>query len=426
VQTALMIVACALAAVAVTLLVVLLRRRDAGSTRRLEPRLESLERGQERLERLLREETARDRQEAAEAARHLREEIAGSVALTRDSVGRDVAGMGAANEQRLKDMRDTVDTRLRELQLENGRRLEEMRRTVDEQLQSTLEKRLGESFRQVSERLEAVHTGLGEMRTLATGVGDLKKVLTNVKTRGIWGEVQLGALLEQVLAPDQYQANVAVRAGAGERVEFAIRLPGQEGAEGDTVWLPIDAKFPTEDYSRLLEAEERADPVAADTARRQLEARIRASARDIRDKYLDPPHTTDFGIMFLPTEGLYAEVLRRPGLVEALQCEYRVTVSGPVTLAAILNSLQMGFRTLAIQKRSGEVWQLLGAVKTQFAQFGATLDKVGTRLRQATDSIDQASRRTRAIERRLRDVEGLPAEDAAGVLPEESVKEEPS
>jgi DNA recombination protein RmuC len=254
------------------------------------------------------------------------------------------------------------------------------------------------------------------MRTLAAGVGDLKKVLTNVKTRGTWGEVQLGALLEQVLAPDQYQENVATRAGAGERVEYAIRLPGHEGLEGSAVWLPIDAKFPVEDYSRLLEAEEQADPAAADLARRQLEGRIKAIAKDIRDKYLDPPATTDFGIMFLPTEGLYAEVLRRPGLVETLQCEYRVTVAGPVTLTAILNSLQMGFRTLAIQKRSGEVWQLLGAVKTQFAQFGETLDKVSTRLHQATDTLDLASRRTRAIERKLKEVEGVSAEEAGRLL----------
>jgi DNA recombination protein RmuC len=424
VQMTLTLVSVLFAALSAALVIVLLRRRGPGS-RGLESRLDSLERGQDRLERALREETSRGREESGTAARSLREEITGSVTLLRDSLGRDVGQMAQANEQRLKDMRDTMDVRLQHLQEENNRRLEDMRRTVDEQLQSTLEKRLGDSFRQVSERLEAVHTGLGEMRTLAAGVGDLKRVLTNVKARGTWGEVQLGALLEQVLTPDQYQSNVATRAGASERVEYAIKLPGREDQEGSTVWLPIDAKFPVEDYSRLLDAEERADQAAADIARKQLEARIKASAKDIRDKYLDPPGTTDFGIMFLPTEGLYAEVIRRPGLVETLQCEYRVTVAGPVTLTAILNSLQMGFRTLAIQKRSGEVWQLLGAVKTQFAQFGDTLEKVSSRLHQATDTIDQASRRTRAIERRLRDVEGLPADDAGRLLPETADDERP-
>ena len=407
-----------LVGVAVALLVMLLRRQASDGGRRLESRLEGLQRGQERLEHQLREETARGREEATLTGRNLREEIGGSVALLRESVAQNIGQMGAANEQRLKDMRDTVDVRLLQMQKENSERLEEIRHTVDEQLQSTLEKRLGESFRQVSERLEAVHTGLGEMRTLAAGVGDLKKVLSNVKTRGTWGEVQLGSLLEQVLAPDQYQANVVTRKGAAERVEFAIKLPGREGDETDVVWLPLDAKFPVEDYSRLLLAEEDCDAAAAEAARRQLETRIKASARDIRDKYLDPPSTTDFGIMFLPTEGLYAEVLRRPGLVETLQCEYRVTVAGPMTLAAILNSLQMGFRTLAIQRRSGEVWQLLSAVKTQFAQFGDTLDKVSTRLHQASDSIDQASKRTRAIERKLKDVEALPAQEAGRLLSE--------
>ena len=262
-----------------------------------------------------------------------------------------------------------------------------MRQTVDERLTSTLEQRLGESFKQVSERLEQVHKGLGEMQTLAAGVGDLKQVLTNVKTRGTWGEVQLGTLLEQIMNPEQYATNVACKLGCAERVEFAIRLPGQPGRDAEEVWLPIDAKFPVEDYQRMLDAQDKGDLAGMDAALKALEARVKVSAKDIQTKYLDPPRTTDFGIMFLPTEGLYAEVLRRPGLVDSLQSNFRVLVTGPTTLGALLNSLQMGFRILTVEKRSSEGWQLLGAVKTQFGQFGGLLDKVHKKLDQASSTI---------------------------------------
>jgi DNA recombination protein RmuC len=302
-----------------------------------------------------------------------------------------------------------VDTQLKTLQADNAAKLEEMRRTVDEKLQATLEERLGASFRQVSERLEQVHRGLGEMQALATGVGDLKRVLSNVKSRGTWGEVHLGSLLEQVLAPEQYAANVATREGSSDRVEFAVRLPGPEGRDGDIVWLPIDAKFPLEDYVRLTDAADRGDPAAVDQAARELEARVRVFGRDIRDKYLEPPRTTDFAIMFLPTEGLYAEILRRPAIVEFLQRECRVVVAGPTTLWAMLSSLRMGFRTLAIQKRSSEVWSVLGQVRDDFGRFGATLDAVQKKLQEASSKVDEARKGSRRIERRLQGVQELPA-----------------
>jgi DNA recombination protein RmuC len=291
-----------------------------------------------------------------------------------------------------------------------------MRKTVDEKLEGTLEKRLGESFKLVSERLELVHKGLGEMQTLASGVGDLKKVLTNVKTRGTWGEFAVGNLLDQVLSPDQYAANVVTKEGSDERVEFAIRLPGRDEGENEVVWLPIDAKFPKEDYERLVDAADRGDSAAIEEAGRQLETRIKNSARDICDKYLNPPKTTDFALMYLPTEGLYAEVVRRPGLVENIQREHRVVVAGPTTFAALLNSLQMGFRTLAIEKRSSEVWKVLGAVKAEFGKFGDVLGSVKKKLHQAADTIDKAETRTRAISRRLRGVEELPAAEARALL----------
>jgi DNA recombination protein RmuC len=310
-----------------------------------------------------------------------------------------------------------LETRLGELQAKNEAKLEEMRKTVDEKLQSTLEKRLGESFKVVSDNLERVTKSLGEMQQIAAGVGDLKRVLTNVKARGTWGEIQLGALLEQVLSPDQYLANVAVKPGSAERVEFAIRLPGQE-ERGEPVWLPIDAKFPQEDYLRLLDALERADAAAASEAGKALETRIRQQAKEIREKYIAPPSTTDFGLLFLPSEGLYAEALRRPGLCEALQREHRVVLAGPTTLAALLNSLQMGFRTLAIQQRSGEVWRVLGAVKTEFGKFGDVLDKVKKKLDEASTQIDSTAIRTRAITRRLRGVEALPSSETAELIPD--------
>jgi DNA recombination protein RmuC len=288
-----------------------------------------------------------------------------------------------------------------------------MRAVVDEKLQSTLEKRLADSFKQVSERLEQVYKGLGEMRSLATGVGDLKKVLTNVKTRGTWGEIRLSHILEQILTPDQYEVNVVTKKGSSERVEFAIKLPGQGLQKEKIVWLPIDSKFPQEDYQRLLDAQEAADKVLAQKSIKNLETRVKAEAKAIREKYIDPPHTTDFGIMFLPVEGLYAEVLRRPGLCDNLQRDYRIVVTGPTTLAALLNSLQMGFRTLAIEKRSSEVWELLGAVKTQFSKFGAVLAKTKKKLQEASNTIDKAEIRTRVIERKLSKVQELPQTDSA-------------
>ncbi len=320
-----------------------------------------------------------------------------------------------SNENRLNALRETLDRQLLALRQGNEQKLEQMRLTVDEKLQGTLEKRLGESFKLVSERLEAVQRGLGEMQTLATGVGDLKRVLTNVKTRGVWGEVQLAAILEQVLTPEQYLRNVKTRPDSGDNVEFVVRLPGR-GDSGDEVWLPIDSKFPKEDYERLVDAAERADAEETRRASDGLLRVIRNSARDVHDKYLNPPRTTDFGILFLPTEGLYAEVLRQPGLASELQQKYRVVVAGPTTLAATLNSLRMGFRTLAIEQRSSEVWKILGAVRTEFAKFGEVLEKVQRQLELASSAIEQTGRRTRAMERTLRQVEKLPDEQARDAL----------
>jgi len=324
--------------------------------------------------------------------------------------------MAAQTNQKLDELKGAVEAKLTQIQTDNSAKLEEMRKTVDEKLQGTLNQRLGESFKLVSDRLELVHKGLGDMQTLAKGVGDLKTVLSNVKTRGNWGEVQLGNLLEQILTPEQYAANVCTKQGSLERVEFAIKLPGRELQDGKTVWLPIDAKFPVADYERLVDAAERADPEGVEQAAKQLEARIKAEAGDIRDKYIDPPNTTNFGVLFLPTEGLYAEVLRRPGLADSLQREFRVIVSGPTTLAALLNSLQMGFRTLAIEKRSSEVWQVLGAVKTEFEKFGGVIEKVQKKLEEASNVIDSAATRSRAIKRKLKTVTELPADEAAAVL----------
>lgn len=352
-----------------------------------------------------------------------------------DGFSRQLADLTTANERRLQELRETVDAKLKAatddarlgreenaatlkrfgdslserfeaIRKENAEQLERMRVTVDEKLHATLEQRLGESFKQVSERLEAVHKGLGEMQALAADVGGLKRVLTNVKTRGTWGEVQLEALLEQVLTREQYEKNVATKPGSRDRVEFAIRLPGSD-SQGQ-VWLPIDSKFPSEDYERIVSAAERADAAAVEEAARALETRLRLEARTIREKYIDPPATTDFALLFLPTEGLYAEALRRPGLADALQREYRVTLAGPTNLTALLNSLQMGFRTLAIEKRSSEVWQLLGAVKTEFSKFGGVLATMKKQLQSVTNTIDDAETRTRQMERKLKSVEALP------------------
>nr|MBP8980329.1 DNA recombination protein RmuC [Syntrophobacterales bacterium] len=319
----------------------------------------------------------------------------------------------AQNIQKLDKITETLDLHLRNLQEDHRRQLETIRATADEKLQDTLEKRLGESFRLVSDRLEMVQKGLGEMQTLAAGVGDLKKVLTNIKTRGTFGEIQLGSLLEQILSPEQYAANVATRPDSANRVEFAIRMPGRQEGRERTVWLPLDAKFPQEDHLRLLEAQEQGNPVQVEEAARQLERTVREMARNIRDKYLEPPYTTDFAVMFLPTESLYAEILRRGGLFEQLQREFKVVVTGPTTLAALLNSLQMGFRTLAIEKRSSEVWELLGAVKTEFSAFGGILEKTRKKILEAGNTIEKAAVRSRAIEKKLLNVQGLPAPDDA-------------
>jgi DNA recombination protein RmuC len=374
------------------------------------------------------------RAESATGAKQLREEVIATLkgiteATTRtmgelanvqkaqlETMSSAIGKLSDSNEKKLEAVRVTVESKLQSMQSDSAKQLDQMRQTVDEKLQGTLEKRLGESFKQVSERLEQVHKGLGEMQTLATGVGDLKKVLTNVKTRGTWGEVQLGALLEQVLNPDQFATNVATKDG-GERVEFAIKLPGQGADKDETVWLPIDAKFPVEDYQRLIEAQERGNVEGVEVAGKQLENRVKSCAGDICQKYLNPPKTTDFGILFLPIEGLFAEVIRRTGLTEAIQRDCRVVIAGPTTLWSILSSLQMGFRTLAIQKRSSEVWNLLAAVKTEWTKYGDVLDAVQKKLHQASDTIEKAKARSRAVGRKLKDVQELPVGEAAGLLP---------
>ncbi|WP_144137843.1 DNA recombination protein RmuC [Paraburkholderia sp. BCC1884] len=358
------------------------------------------------------------RQSLQVQAQQARDEQGRSLKHFGETLSLQLGQLTEANDRRFAEVRTTIEQRLKDIEANNSLKLEEMRRTVDEKLHATLEQRLGESFKLVSDRLEQVHRGLGEMQTLAAGVGDLKKVLTNVKTRGTWGEVQLEALLEQILTTDQYAKNIATVPKSTERVEFAIKLPGraEQGGPATPVWLPIDAKFPREDYERLIEAQERADPVAVEDASRALETRIRAEARTIAEKYVSPPYTTDFALLFLPTEGLYAEVLRRPGLTDLLQRDYRVTIAGPTTLTALLNSLQMGFRTLAIEKRSSEVWQVLGAVKTEFGKFGDVLAKTKAQLETVTRSIEAAETRTRAMNRKLRDVEALPGEEASDLL----------
>ncbi|WP_043745470.1 DNA recombination protein RmuC [Paramagnetospirillum magneticum] len=336
------------------------------------------------------------RSDQATQARALREEVLGGIKQLGEGIGKTVA-----------EQTRVVSEHLEKLRGENTQKLEQMRQTVDEKLQGTLEKRLGESFKLVSDRLEQVHKGLGEMQSLASGVGDLKRVLTNVKTRGTWGEVQLGALLEQIFRADQYMREANCKKGSLERVDFAIRLPGK-GDDEPEVLLPIDSKFPNEDYERLQLAVERADPDAVEAAAKGLETRVKSFARDIRDKYVNPPTTTDFAILFLPTEGLYAEVLRRPGLVDLIQRDYKVIAAGPTTLGAILNAIQMGFKTMAIEKRSSEVWEILGAVKTEFGKYGDVLDKVQKKLQEASKTIDDVAVRKRAIDRQLRKVEAIP------------------
>lgn len=322
-----------------------------------------------------------------------------------ESVARRIQDMALRNDEQLEKLRESLTQSVAQLQQDNAKQLDKMRETVDEKLSGTLEKRLGESFKLVSDRLEQVYKGLGEMQTLAAGVGDLKKVLTNVKTRGTWGEVQLGAILEQILTPAQYAANIATRRGSNDRVEYAVKLPGQDE---NPVWLPIDAKFPMEDYQRIVDASATGDAAAVELAAKQLENQIKLEAKTIAAKYIDVPATTDFAILFLPVEGLYAEVLRRPGLADTLQRDHRVVIAGPTTLSALLNSLQMGFRTLAIQQRSSEVWATLGAVKAEFGKFADVLAHTKKKLQEASNVIDKAQVRTRAIQRKLRDVEELP------------------
>ncbi|MGZ8317448.1 MAG: DNA recombination protein RmuC [Telluria sp.] len=355
------------------------------------------------------------RQQSMLAASSGREEQAVALKRFADTLQRNLAALADSHSQRMSEVRATLETKIRDLQTDNGARLEEMRKTVDEKLHATLETRLTESFRQVSERLEKVHQGLGEMQQLALGVGDLKRVLTNVKTRGTWGEVQLEMLLEQMLTPDQYAKNVETVAGTNARVEFAIKLPGLTDG-GAPVWLPIDAKFPKEQYERLVEAADRADADGVAMFGRELERAVRNEAKTICEKYLSPPHTTDFAILFLPTEGLYAEVMRRPGLADDLQRTLRVSIAGPSTLAAILNSLQMGFRTLALEKRSSEVWEVLGAVKTEFGKFGDVLSATKLTLERAAKNIENAEVRSRQMARKLKSVEALPSEAAQLLL----------
>lgn len=367
----------------------------------------------------LRETVGQQLEKAQAMDREGRAEQTNALAKFRSELNDSLQNLSKASTEKLEQVRGTVEKQLQSLQTDNAQKLEKMRETVDEKLQSTLNTRLDASFKIVSERLEQVHKGLGEMQQLASGVGDLKRVLTNVKTRGTWGEVQLGALLEQILAPEQYQTNVATKPKSSERVEFAICLPGRDA--DSPVFLPIDAKFPSEDYQRLVDAQERADVAGVEEAGKALDNRLKIEAKTIRDKYVSPPDTTDFAVMYLPTEGLYAEALRRPQLAEFLQREYRITIAGPTTLAAMLNSLQMGFRTLAIEKRSSEVWQVLGAVKTEFGKFGDVLAKTKKKLQETVNTIDTAEVRTRAISRKLKDVEALSSGDSQALLdmPEE-------
>ena len=401
-----------------------------------------LSQSNERMERELRAELVSNAQSArlemGQALAGLQGSMQQSLTGFQGNLTTQLTNISEGNARRLTEVRETLDaqlTRVREAlnqQLEqlgakNEAKLDEMRRTVDEKLQETLQTRLGESFKQVADRLEQVHKGLGEMQTLAAGVGDLKHLLTNVKTRGTFGEAQLGSLLEQVFVAEQFAVQVATVPGSKNVVDYAIRLPGKSNGdlpENAQVWLPIDAKFPTEDYERLLDAQERADPLAAEIAAKALEARIRLEAKSMADKYVSPPHTTDFAILYLPSEGLYAEVLRRPGLMDTLQRDHRVTLAGPTTLLAMLNSLQMGFRTLALEQRSSEVWQVLGAVKTEFNRFGEFVSKVKSQAETVVKTLEQADTRTRAVNRKLKDVEALTEAQANVLIPANKAHEE--
>ena len=374
----------------------------------------------ERLERELRTQITESerggRAEMAQSLGTIQTQLTQSLTAFQGNLTQQLAHISESNARRMGEVRDTLNVQLAQLQASNTAKLDEMRQTVDEKLQATLQTRLGESFKQVADRLEQVHKGLGEMQNLAQGVGDLKHLLTNVKTRGIFGEAQLGALLEQIFSPEQYAVQVATIPGSKNMVDYAVRLPGRSD-DGAPLWLPIDAKFPNEDYERLLDAQERADVLGAEVAAKALEQRIRLEAKSIADKYVEPPHTTDFAILFLPSEGLYAEVLRRPGLMDHLQRDYRVTLAGPTTLLAMLNSLQMGFRTLALEKRSSEVWQVLGAVKTEFGKFGDVLTKIRAQTQTVLTTLDQAQTRSNVMQRALKTVEALPEAQTQALLP---------
>lgn len=379
-------------------------------------RVKSLQEGNERKLDEVRKEASQGLKATSEALSETLEGMNKNQRAQIEGMTEQLRILAESSQRSLDRIRETVDLRVKDLQEGNERKLEEMRRTVDEKLHDTLEKRLGDSFKLVSDRLEAVHKGLGEMQSLATGVGDLKRVLTNVKARGTWAEVQLGSILEEILTREQFEKNVCVRPESSERVEYAVRLPGPKDDPENCVWLPIDSKFPQEDYLRLQDAAEKADPREVQVAIDALARTVRAAAKDIHDKYVSPPNTTDFGIMFLATEGLYAEVLRQPALVGDLQHQYRVVVAGPTTLAAILNSLRMGFQTLAVEQRAAEVWRVLGAIKTEFSKFGEVLDKVKRQLTTASRTIDETGVRSRAMERKLRSVERLPEAEVARIL----------
>jgi DNA recombination protein RmuC len=426
----------------IILIIVLLKRTSKAGSLQFETQFTSFEKNQDRLERSLKDEIARNREEMTLNAKQLREEIINS--MTRianlqkeqlDIFSKQLTTLTASNEDKLEKMkksvedslhkmRETIEGKLKQIQDDSSEKLEKMRVTVDEKLHKTLEERLGQSFKIVSERLEQVHKGLGEMQNLAVGVGDLKKVLSNVKTRGILGELQLGNILEQILTPDQYSHNVATKKGSRENVEFAIILPGKDDSD-EVVYLPLDSKFPLENYHSLISAYEVGDPVAVEEASKNIDLNIKKCAKDIRDKYIDPPNTTDFGILFLPIEGLYAEIVKRTSLIEILQREYKIIITGPTTLAAILNSLQMGFKTLAIEKRSSEVWKILGAVKTEFDKFGGVLKKAQEKIIQASSDIDDlVGTRTRQIQRKLKNVQELPTQESKLYLSNESVEAE--
>ena len=412
------------------------RKNDSSETDEFQRKLIKIDSDIARLDSILREELGRNREENQKSFRDNRTEQFNSLKSFEAAFTQNIKDFNELQaqkfgdltirqenirketEEKLREIRETVEGKLNNIREDNNKKLEEMRRTVDEKLQETVEKRFNESFKLISERLEEVHKGLGEMQNLASGVGDLKKVLTNVKTRGNLGEIQLGAILEQILSPEQYDQNAAVKAGSQERVEYVIKLPGKNN-DNQSLLLPIDSKFPTEDYQRLLDAYENIgnlSPKEVETITKQFENSVKKNAKDIRDKYINPPVTTDFAIMFVPTEGLYAEILRRTGLFETLQRDFKITVVGPTNLVAFLSSLQMGFKTLAIEKRSSEVWEILGAVKTEFGHFGTVLEKTKKKLEEATNVIDKAGVRSRAIERKLRTVQELPQEQSIALL----------